>query len=35
MKTYMAAKESVERKWYVIDADGKTLGRLATQIASI
>jgi len=35
VKTYMAAKESVERKWYVIDADGKTLGRLATQIASI
>lgn len=35
MKTYMAANESVQRKWYLIDAEGKTLGRLASQIASI
>ncbi len=35
MKTYMATKETVERKWYVIDATDKTLGRLASQIAVI
>lgn len=35
MKTYMANKENIERKWYVIDATDKTLGRLATQIATI
>lgn len=35
MKTYMQKKEEVVRKWYVIDAEGKTLGRLATQIATI
>lgn len=35
MKTYMATKETVERKWYVIDATDKTLGRLASQIAAI
>jgi len=35
MKTYMATKDTVERKWYVIDASNKTLGRLASQIASI
>ncbi len=35
MKTYMQRKEDVERKWYVVDAEGKTLGRLATQIATI
>ena len=35
MKTYMATKESVQRKWYLIDATDKTLGRLASQIASI
>lgn len=35
MKTYMATKETVERKWYVIDATNKTLGRLASQIAVI
>ncbi|ABQ13820.1 50S ribosomal protein L13 [Dichelobacter nodosus] len=32
-KTYTAAPASVEREWYVIDADGKTLGRLATEVA--
>ena len=35
MKTYMQRKEDVAREWYVIDAEGKTLGRLATQIASV
>jgi large subunit ribosomal protein L13 len=33
MKTYNAKPGEVERRWYVVDADGKTLGRLATQIA--
>lgn len=35
MKTYMANNESITRKWYVVDAKGKTLGRLATQVASV
>ena len=35
MKTYAANPQEVERKWYVIDAEGQTLGRLATQVASI
>ena len=35
MKTYMAKAESVERKWYVVDAEGMTLGRLASQVASV
>jgi large subunit ribosomal protein L13 len=34
-KSYVAKPNEVERKWYVIDAEGKTLGRLATQIATI
>ena len=34
MKTYSAKAESVERSWYVVDAAGKTLGRLATEVAS-
>ena len=34
MKSFIAKKETVEHDWYVIDAAGKTLGRLATQIAS-
>ncbi len=33
--TYMAKPNEVERKWYVIDADGKTLGRLATEVATL
>ncbi len=33
MKTFTAKPESVQRDWYVIDAEGKTLGRLATEIA--
>ena len=35
MKTYMAKGESVERKWYVVDAEGMVLGRLASQVAAI
>lgn len=35
MKSYMARPQQVERKWYVVDAEGKTLGRLATEIARI
>ena len=35
MKTFVAKPAEVERKWYVVDATGKTLGRLATQIATI
>ena len=33
MKTYSAKPGEVQRDWYLVDADGKTLGRLATQIA--
>ena len=33
MSTYMAKKSEVERKWYVIDAAGKSLGRVAAQAA--
>ena len=33
MKSYMQKKETVERKWYVIDAEGKSLGRVATLAA--
>ena len=35
MKTYSAKPLEVERKWYVIDAEGKTLGRLATVCANL
>ena len=35
IKTFMAKKEAVERKWYVVDAAGKPLGRVATVVASI
>ena len=35
MKTYMAKAETVERKWYVVDAAGVPLGRLATKVASV
>ena len=34
MKSYTQKKESVERKWYVIDAEGKSLGRVATLAAT-
>ena len=33
MKTYSAKPKEIEQRWYVVDAEGKTLGRLATQIA--
>jgi large subunit ribosomal protein L13 len=33
MKTFTAKKEDVERRWYVVDAEGETLGRLAVRIA--
>lgn len=35
MRTYMAKPEEIERQWYVVDATGQTLGRLATRIAEI
>jgi large subunit ribosomal protein L13 len=35
MKSYMARPLEVERKWYVVDAEGKHLGRLATEIARV
>ena len=35
MNTFMQKKETVERKWYVIDAEGVTLGRLATKVATV
>lgn len=35
MKTYSAKPHEVERTWYLIDAEGQTLGRLATQIADL
>ena len=35
MKSYMANAQSVERKWYVVDAEGQTLGRLASEIAKV
>lgn len=34
MKTYMAKKENVEHKWYLVDAEGQTLGRLASKLAA-
>lgn len=35
MKTYMANPDTIERKWYVVDATGKTLGRLAAEVAKV
>ena len=35
MKTFMANVATIERKWYVVDAENKTLGRLATVVASV
>ncbi len=35
MKTYMAKPNELERKWFVVDAEGKTLGRLSSEIAKI
>lgn len=34
MKTFVAKPETVKRDWYVVDAEGKTLGRLASEIAT-
>jgi large subunit ribosomal protein L13 len=33
--TFMAKPQEIERKWYVIDAEGQTIGRLASEVASI
>lgn len=33
--TFMANENNIERKWYVVDAEGKRLGRLATEVASL
>ncbi|MGN1379170.1 MAG: 50S ribosomal protein L13 [Bacilli bacterium] len=35
MKSYLQTKENIERNWYVIDAEGKSLGRVATKAAHI
>ena len=35
MKTFMAKPLEIERKWYIVDAEGKPLGRLASEVASI
>lgn len=35
MKTYMANPDKVEKKWYVVDAEGQTLGRLASEVAKV
>lgn len=35
MKTYMASPTTIERKWYVVDAEGQTLGRLASEVAAV
>jgi large subunit ribosomal protein L13 len=35
MKTFLARKETVQPKWYLVDADGQVLGRLAVKVANI
>ena len=35
MKTFVPSAQAVERKWYVVDAEGKTLGRMASEIARV
>ena len=35
MKTFMASPATIDRKWYVVDATGMTLGRLASEIAKV
>ena len=35
MNSFMANPDKIERKWYVVDADGCTLGRLASEVASV
>lgn len=35
MNTFMASPKTIERKWYVVDAAGQTLGRLASEVAKV
>ena len=35
MKKFMASPAKIDRKWYVVDAEGKTLGRLASEVAGL
>ena len=35
MKTFMASPATIDRKWYVVDATGMTLGRLASEVAKV
>ncbi len=35
MDTYMASASNIDRKWYVVDAEGQTLGRLASRVAAV
>ena len=35
MKSFMASPSTVERKWYVVDAEGKTLGRIASEVSNV
>ena len=35
MKTFSVKKEDIQRRWYLIDAEGKVLGRVASQVATI
>ena len=35
MKSFMASPATIERKWYVVDAEGMTLGRLASEVAKV
>ena len=35
MKTYMANPDKIERKWYVVDAEGQTIGRLEAEVAKV
>ena len=35
MKTYMAKPEDIQKKWYVVDAEGQTVGRLAAEVAKV
>jgi large subunit ribosomal protein L13 len=35
MKTYIPSGQNIERKWYVVDASGQTLGRLASEVAAV
>ena len=35
MKTYLAKKETVQPKWYLVDAEGQVLGRLAVKLANL